>query len=189
MDNLKHEPAAGTPTRHHTTPPRTTSGSTQRARGQLHTAWGNHLKSYEWDWVATLTPRYADYPAGRLQREFINGFIRRLSWRAGASVPWFAATEVGAGNVVHIHALLAAKAGRIDDVRACWKLGISDVTGYDNGGDVTFYLSKSFTLPDGSLERWDCSRTMPARRTAKPGGDPLRGRNSNEEKESSFSPL
>lgn len=62
----------------------------------------------------------------------MDGFIRPLSWRERGHVPWFAVTERGPGNVMHIHAVLAAKVVSIEDVRACWKLGISSRVGAEN---------------------------------------------------------
>lgn len=154
MDSSEHTTAECIPSKYF---PHSTAAPSSRAqaRAQLHTAWGERLKSYEWDWVATLTPRFADYSADRLQREFVQGFIRRLSWRARDSVPWFAVTERGAGGVMHIHALLAAKHVSIEGIRACWKVGISEVTVYDNVGDISFYITKTLALPNVSYERWN----------------------------------
>ena len=157
-----------------------------RLRRQIHAAWGEHVRSYEWDWVATLTPRFADYAAGSLQREFVEGFVRRLSWREGAAVPWFAVTERGAGNVMHIHAMLAAKAVSIEDVRACWNVGISDVSPYDHNGNMALYLSKTLASPASSFERWNSSLTMPRRRAMNPGA-PHSWSRRRHRKESSFS--
>jgi hypothetical protein len=162
MDNPEQATAECIRSKYFSEPSAAWRSDTQE-RAELHTAWGEHVKGYNWNWVAHLTPRFPDYSADRLQREFVQGFIRRLSWRARGSVPWFAATERGAGGVMHIHALLAAKHVSIEGVGACWKAGISDVKVYDDAGDMSFYITKTLALPNVSYERWNSSRTMPVR--------------------------
>ena len=38
----------------------TNGSSCPGQRRQIHDAWSERLKSYDWDWAATLTPRFAD---------------------------------------------------------------------------------------------------------------------------------
>lgn len=134
---------------------------------EVVTAWGEHLASFEWAHMATLTPRFPDTRPERLARDYQQKFIRNVARAVGRSVPWFYAMERSRGGVFHLHALLGnTESLDVRELRREWEGGISKITRYSSTGAAAWYVAKTLDRPNDRWERWDASRRTPALRTS-----------------------
>lgn len=95
------------------------------------------LSRYEWEHYITLTARFKTAPDHLLKQFSL--FVRRLERITQLPVYSFAIVERGNVNQPHLHALLSNTAKlRSDQLRRCWKLGITEALRYQNSaGAVT----------------------------------------------------
>jgi hypothetical protein len=124
----------------------------------LPQAWGQHLSSFRWTHVATLTHSRL-MPPPRLTWLFAR-FVRHLEQIAQGPVPWFCAVEAGSQSA-HLHALLAGTSHLgVRQIAARWTHGYTRVAQYDASRGAAYYVAKAIaSAPDS----YDVSRRSPPR--------------------------
>jgi hypothetical protein len=153
--------------------PRRNRGSAPRPRlrfraasppspGEIEFAFakGLYVGSKTWHHFVTLT---ADGGASSdwLQREYKQGFIRRLEFDAKGRIDYFVAIEhdESTGQFAHLHALLHGTAGlTVETIRSRWGHGFTDVAPYDRRQHAAHYVVKNLLL-DPDAYQW--SRLAP----------------------------
>ena len=136
---------------------------------RLSAAMGDHLASFEWDFIVTLTTDDNNRRGRRQRRPVaetelrgeVRRFLRRVAGSVGRPIAYAVSYQSVGGGHAHAHALLgvcgdAAPAA----VRRAWKAGISDVTRYDVTRAGAYYVSRFAGADPDSM---DVSITMPPR--------------------------
>lgn len=127
----------------------------------LRQGWVEYVRRYEWDIFATLTPRFSDCTPERLQREMVNGFVRRLAYETKHACPWMSVLERGGGGGVHLHLLAYGTADvSLAAIRRAWTFGHSEVERFDPTLDPSYYLTKTVRVSNNDWNTFESSRRL-----------------------------
>lgn len=120
----------------------------QQQPPSLQPAWGEWLKTWEWESWGTLTFRDDGYSHEAATRSF-GRFVAWLQREGNPNVSWFVGHEIGSLGRLHLHCLLGSLAP-ITSRRALWRwwferYGRCELRGYDPEQGAAVYVSKYVT--------------------------------------------